>query len=120
MTFKLRKRTVENLFSRHLHGSDCTFRCARILEFSAVYKLSVSLYMFKIFKCDMYLSIRNSLQITEISHSYSTRFNTCTFISFVRVEKIRMIYKYQLAKFGKSIPLLVHGDEAIYELAKNT
>ena len=106
-TFKLQRRIVKNLFSRHFHGSDCIFKCARILKFTDVYRLLVSLYMYKILKCDMYPSIKNSLQLTEVGHSYSTRFNTGYVTPFVRVETLRMNYKYQFINIWNNIPLYI-------------
>ena len=42
-TLKLQKRIAKNLLSRHFHGSDYIFRCARILKLSDMCRLLASL-----------------------------------------------------------------------------
>ena len=66
-TFKLQKRIVQKVFNRYLNCSVCSFKYAQILKFSGVYEILISLYyMYNNFKCDMYPSLKNSLQLTEI------------------------------------------------------
>ena len=106
-TFKLQKRVVKNVFSRLFHGSDCIFMCARTLKFPDMYRLLVSLYMYDILKCYMYPSRNSSPQLTEISHSYSTRYSTGYIIPFASVETVRMICKYQFIDIRNDIPLFI-------------
>ena len=94
-TIRLHKRIVKNLFTNHYDDATCIFKAAGILKFIDIYKLLVSIYMYKILELDLYPSLKNSLNLSIPDHRYQTRNRLDFNMPFIRVETMRINYKHQ-------------------------
>ena len=98
-------RIVKNLFGGLLGSTgQCLFKSAKILKFPDVYKLKVSLYMYKILNYDQYPSLSNALDLSYPSHGYNTRNLDALTLPFPRVEVVRENFQYQFANVWNDIP----------------
>ena len=101
---KLHNRIVSNLFSKYFNDNNDVFKSVKLLKFPDIYKLRVSIYMFKIVKMNSIPSLERSLCISYPSHSYETRSRNRLDTPFPRVESIRMNYKYQFCNVWNEVP----------------
>ena len=69
----LHATVVKNLFGVYYDAGECIFRCAGLLKFSDIYKLLVSIYMYKIIQMNMFPTLKNSLSLSTPNHPYPTR-----------------------------------------------
>ena len=102
--FSLHKRIVKNLFQNFVSGEGDIFKAAKILKLEEIYKLNVSVTMYKVMKLGEVDSIGESLDIQYPMHQYETRSRNLLVLPFPRVETIRLNYKYQFTKIWNSVP----------------
>ena len=94
----LHKRIVKNLFQNFVSDEGDIFKAAKILKLEEIYKLNVSVTMYKVMKLGEVDSIGESLDIQYPMHQYETRSRNLLVLPFPRVETIRLNYKYQFTK----------------------
>lgn len=118
-TLRLQKRIVKNLFSRYFPASECLFKSTNILKLSDLYRLLVSVYMYKMLNRNMFTNLKSSLQLTERSHGYDTRFNSAYLTPFVRVETTRLNYKYNFVDIWNNIPMHIKSKPSVRVFKKS-
>ena len=101
---KIQNKIVKNLFSRFFPRSANLYRDVGILRLADIYKLRVSLYMYKVLFLNDCPTIRNNLRISYPNHNYSTRTRHNLLLPFPRVETIRINFQYQFVNIWNSIP----------------
>ena len=59
--FKLQRRIINKFVCRFFIESESVFKSARVLNFTDIHKLAVSVYMYEILRSHMYHSLKNQL-----------------------------------------------------------
>ena len=109
----LQKAIVKNLFYEFSDPDACIFKTNRILKLDDIYRLYVSIYIYKVIKLDVHPVLLNDLELTINNHVYNTR-NRNNFVQpFPRVENIRMNFKYMFPTIWNSIPTEVKDAESL-------
>ena len=97
---RIRKSIVKNIFLVFFFRNiRCSFKEARHLKIYQIYKLNVAGYMYNTLSQGKSPMLRPFLGISYPSHNYLTENINETLLPFLRVEAIRLIFKYQLSKF---------------------
>ena len=96
---------MKNLFSRYFPNSlDDIFKAVGLLKFPEIYKLKVSIYMYRIVKLGEFNALSRSLNMSYPSHQYPTSARNQLLRPFPRTESIRMNYKYQFTDIWNGVP----------------
>ena len=83
---RLYSKIVKNLFSKYCRDeSQDIFKNEKLLRFRDVYRLRISLYMYKIVRINSIPSLESIIDLTYPSHSYSTRTRNILNLPFPRV-----------------------------------
>ena len=106
----LHARIIKLLFSKYYPDGSCPFKNGKILKLGDIYRLNVSIYMFKVVKLNSCHILRNNLDLTWPEHSYSTRNLNLLIPSFPRVEAIRYNFKHQFIKVWNDVPLEIKNE----------
>ena len=102
---RLQRRIVKNLFSRYFpNNPDDIFKVVCLLKFPEVYKLKVSIYMYRIVKLEEFNTLSRSLNMSYPNHHYPTSARNQLLRPFPRTESIRMNYKYQFCDIWNGLP----------------
>ena len=108
---RLQEKIIKNLFSHLYAPGACLFKILEILKIPDVYKLRVSIYMYRVLKLNECPTLRNILSITYPSHNHNTRNANSLILPFPRVEVVRMSYLYQFNKVWNEIPEVIKSME---------
>lgn len=102
---RLHARTVKNLFNKFSPVGTCPFKANKILKLPDIFKLRVSIYMYKVMILNEHPTLRRDLYISYSEHRYNTREAGFLITPFPRVEVIRMNFKYQFVQIWNQIPM---------------
>lgn len=101
---RLQAKIVKNVFSRHYPNSLCLFKSVGILKLIDIYRLRVSIYMFRVMKLGEVPSLERDLEIDFPTHSHFTRNVDLPTWPTSRIETVRMNFKYQFVNIWREIP----------------
>lgn len=100
----LQTRIVKNLFYQFTPYNICVFKANKILKLVDVYKLYVSMYMYKVINLGLCPTLSNNLDLRQFNHDHDTRNRSNLIPPYPRVENIRLNYKYMFPVIWNSIP----------------
>ena len=103
---RLQSKIIKNLFGKFFPSSSvaCLFRELEILKLDDVYRLRVSIYMYRILVLGECPTLLNNLELLYPEHSHNTRTSSNLILPFPRVEVIRMNFRYQFVNVWNSVP----------------
>ena len=102
---RLQTAIVRNLFYHFSSNNECIYRANSILKLIDIYKLYVSIYMYKLLKLDLYPTLADDLNLGTNDHIHNTRNRNNLVPPFPRVESIRLSYKYMFPTVWNEIPI---------------
>ena len=92
----LHKAILKNHFYE-VNNDVCIFKATSILKLIDVYKMYVSIKMFKLLQLGAYPTLLNDLYLRTNDHVFGTRNRGNLLLPFPRVENIRLNYKYMFS-----------------------
>ena len=101
----LQAKIVKILFRKFYPTHRCLFHAAKILKLPDLYRLRVSVFMYKIVVLGELPVLHGNLDLAYATHDYSTRSANLLVPPFPRVEAFRMSYLHQFIRVWNDIPV---------------